>query len=149
MIGAILSRLLPLQRDLHCLSFFVQIYVSDVAPIKRQVLLAHRVRVQGLVHAICRLPVGHGALAAGRLGLLAGWVHLLRELTVSGSCHAASCLHDNAPVSLGRMQHTLVPTVVLLVDQVDLDHVILEHLALLLALLLLLFDALLEQSLFE
>ena len=49
------------------------------------------------------------------------------------------------------MQHTLVlrSAIVLLVDQIDLDHVIFQHFALLLALLLLLFHTLLEQRLLK
>ena len=138
---------------MDCLAFLVQIDVRDVASIERQVLLTHCVRIKCLIHAGGWLPWSNASTrsALGLWLLARSACHLLRELAVGGTCHATRGLHHNSTCVLRWMKHALVlrGTIVLLIDQVDLNHMIFQHFALLLALLLLLFHALLEECLFE
>ena len=66
-IGGGLTRELVLESDLHCLALLVEVDVRDVVPVEGKVLLAHRIRVQRLIHAVWDpLPL---ALPALRLWL--------------------------------------------------------------------------------
>ncbi len=78
MLLLLLIGMLVLKCHLNSLSFFVQIYVCNIAPIKTEVFLSHRAAIKGLIHPITCRSLSHSRYTSLCRGFGSSNVMLLR-----------------------------------------------------------------------